>query len=122
MIVARTTARRDALLAVASAVELLSKSVAQTRASHGGALCSQSLAAEVSSVRVTKASSVRSITQRSPRAQPMSVKITGRATGTVSSWRFAAPKSRQVSNTSRSRWSGGQKRTGQVRIALSARS
>jgi hypothetical protein len=52
----------------------------------------------------------------------MSVKITGRATGTVSSWRLASPKWRQVSNTSRNRWSGGRKRIGHVRNAFTARS
>ena len=117
-----SASRRARLCAVASSGELLSKSVAQTRASHGIVLCSQSLAAEVCSTRVAKFSSVRSITQHSPRSHPISVKITGRATGTVSSRYLASPKSRQFSNTSRIRWSGGRKRIGQVRSALAARS
>jgi hypothetical protein len=117
-----SASRRARLWAVASSGELLSRSVAHTRASHGVVLRSQSLAVDVSSVRLAKPSSVRSITQRSPRSHPMSVKITGRATGTVSSRRLAAPKSRQVSNTSRSRWSGGRKRIGHVRNAFAARS
>src|SRR2546430_2462700 len=52
---------------------LLSSSVAHTRASHGVVLRNQSLAAEVSSTRLAKPSSVRSITQRSPRSHPVSV-------------------------------------------------
>ena len=54
------------------------------RASHIGRPGTQSFAALVSFSRVAKPFSVRSITHRSPGAQPMSVKITGRATGVFS--------------------------------------
>ena len=63
------------------------------RPSQPGRHGTQSLAALVSSSRVTKPVSVRSITQRSFAAQPTSEKITGRATGVVSSIRRAAAKS-----------------------------
>src|SRR5215813_3130833 len=68
-----SASRRARLCAVASSGELLSSSVAHTRASHGVVLRSQSLAVDVSSVRLAKLSSVRSITQRSPRAHPIIV-------------------------------------------------
>ena len=96
-----------AALAAASSYDLVSRYSVLTRASHGSVPRSQSLAAEVSWSRLVNPSSVRSITQRSPGLQPTSVKITGRATGVVSSRRLASPKLPQVSNTSRSRWSGG---------------
>src|SRR5262249_22894691 len=49
-----SASRRARLCAVASSGELLSSSVAHTRASHGVVLRSQSLAVDVSSVRLAK--------------------------------------------------------------------
>src|SRR5258708_8113094 len=73
-----SASRRARLWAVASSGELLSRSVAHTRASHGVVLRSQSLAVDVSSVRLAKSSSVRSTPQRSPPPHPIPVNITHR--------------------------------------------
>ena len=83
--------RRARLQAAASALELVHSIVAPTRASHGAVLHSQSFAAAVSSLRLENSCSVRSMTHRSPRVQPTSVKIAGRAIGTVSSRCLASP-------------------------------
>jgi hypothetical protein len=112
--------RRARLRALASSYVLVSSTAELILASQG-LRRSQSLAAEVSSLRL--ANLLRApITQRSPRSQPTSVKITGRAIGTVSSLRLASAKLRQVSSTSRNRWSGGQCRMRHVRNAFAARS
>jgi hypothetical protein len=110
------------LFSIASDDVRVSVASAATRGSHGNPLRSQSFAATVSSSRLTKSFSVRSMMHRSPGRQPTNTKIAGRAIGVISRRCLASPNVLQVSKTSRSRWSGGIERIPHVRNAFRARS